>query len=314
MPTCAKGPTRAPSRNCAEARDGRLPGPYPADVAYQEPEPAVSTRNADSTPPQRSALVWRFMAVWFARFLRRHLNALRLARRGRPEASGHPGPIVIYSNHPSWWDAATLVLIADRLFPERETFAPFDARMLERYGVFRRIGAFPVDLESARGAAQFLAASRRVLGEPNRLMLITAQGRFADVRARPLGLKAGVARLPEIAPGALFLPLALEYAFWDERGAEAFCAFGAPIASADLLALPRPERLARLESDLAATLDALSRDVVARDPARFEPLIAGAKGVGGLYDGWRRLRATLTGRPFDPAHRTDDASAGRRAS
>ena len=59
------------------------------------------------------------------------------------------------------------------------------------------------------------------------MIWITAQGRFADVRARPLGLRPGVARLAEIAPDALFVPLALEYAFWDERGAEAFAAFGA---------------------------------------------------------------------------------------
>lgn len=268
---------------------------------------------ADSAPPPRSAFVWRFMAAWFARFLRRHLNALRLARWGRPDAAGHAGPVVVYCNHPSWWDAATIVLLADRLFPGRPSYAPFDAQALARYGLFRRLGAFPVDLDSARGAAQFLQAARGILAARDSVLWITAQGRFADVRARPLGLKAGVARLPEFAPKALVLPMALELAFWDERGAEIFCAFGAPLPAADLVALARPARLARLEADLTATLDRLSADVIARDPARFEPLVSGEKGVGGLYDGWRRLRAALGGRPFDPAHRQDGA-AGKRLS
>ncbi|MRI55850.1 glycerol acyltransferase [Methylobacterium sp. DB1607] len=262
-------------------------------------------------PPERSPRLWRFMAAYFDRFVRRHLNALRLARWGVPADGTGMGALVIYSNHPAWWDAAILIVAADRLFPQRESFAPFDAAMLEKYGIFRKMGAFPVDLDSARGAAQFLAASRAILGAPNRAVWITAQGRFADVRARPLGLKPGVARLAEIAPEATFLPLAVEYAFWDERGAEAFLAFGAPLAAAELRALPRPERLARLETALTATLDRLSADVVAREPERFETLLAGRRGVGGVYDGWRRLAAALTGRRFEPGHRSGDAEEMR---
>ncbi len=254
-------------------------------------------------PPERSKRLWRFMSAYFDRFVRRHMNALRLARWGRPAGIAARAPLVIYANHPAWWDAAILIVAADRLFPERESFAPIDAVMLEKYGIFRRMGAFPVDLDSARGGAQFLSACRAILGQPGRVLWITAQGRFADVRTRPLGLKPGVARLPEIAPGATVLPLAIEYAFWDERGAEACLAFGAPFTADELLALPRPERLARLEDALTATLDRLSADVIARDPAAFESLLSGRRGVGGVYDGWRRLAAALTGRRFEPGHR-----------
>lgn len=258
----------------------------------------------------RSGLAWRFMAAYFGRFVRRHLNALHLAEWGRPEFADHPGSIVVYLNHPAWWDAAVVILLADRLFPARASFAPFDARMLERYRVFSRIGAFAVDLDSPRGGAQFLRAAKTVLRRPGTMMWVTAQGRFVDVRVRPLGLRMGVAHLPEVAPDALLVPLALEYAFWDERGAEAFAAFGPPIPARDLLALARPERLARLEAGLAATLDRLGADVIARDPTRFTGLVAGAKGVGGVYDAWRRLRALAAGRRFDPAHR---AQSRRRA-
>lgn len=257
--------------------------------------------------PARSARVWRFMTAYFSRFLRRHMNALRLARWGAPRRLDHPGPLVVYCNHPSWWDAATTILLSDRLFPGRAMFAPFDARMLEKYGIFRRLGAFPVDLESRRGAAQFLASARHVLAKPENMLWLTAQGRFADVRTRPLDLRPGIAHLAEIAPDALFVPLALDYAFWDERGAEACCAFGEPIAARDLLALSRPERLAHLEAALTATLDYLSADVMTRDPARFLAVIEGARGVGGVYDLWRRLGALVRGRRFDPAHGANEA-------
>ncbi|GJE18529.1 lysophospholipid acyltransferase family protein [Methylobacterium marchantiae] len=249
------------------------------------------------------------MVWYFDRFLRRHLNALRLARWGVPEIGDHSGPIVVVLNHPAWWDAAVVILLAGRLFPDRTSHAPFDAKALEKYAIFARIGAFPVDLDSGRGAAQFLKHSRAVLGAPGQVLWITAQGRFVDVRARPLGLRGGVARLPEIAPDALFVPLALDYAFWEERGAEAFAAFGTPVRGGELLALPRPERLARMEADLTETLDRLCADVVAREPERFTTLTSGGKGVGGIYDGWRRMRAVLAGRRFDPAHHSEEDRA-----
>ena len=248
------------------------------------------------------------MVAWFARYLNRHLDALRLPVWSVPPAADHPGPIVVYSNHPAWWDAAVIILLAGRLYPGRTSRAPFDAAMLARYRIFERIGAFGVDLDSPRGAAQFLAAARSILAAPDGMLWITAQGRFADTRARPLNLRPGVARLAEFAPDTLFVPLAVEYAFWDERGAGAFAAFGAGIAGAELAALPRGERLARLESELTATLDRLSADVISREPGRFRALVTGRKGVGGVYDLWRRFAARLSGRRFDPAHRASNGS------
>lgn len=259
-------------------------------------------KGADLAPV--SPAFWRFMGVWFARYLRRHLDGLSLPHWSAPPGAGHPGPVVIYCNHPAWWDAAVIILLARRLFPGRDHRAPFDAAMLAKYRIFERMGAFGVDLESARGAAQFLAAARAILARPGAVLWITAQGRFQDVRVRPLGLRPGVARLPELAPDALFVPLALEYAFWEERGAEAFAAFGPPMTGASLAALPRGERLARLEGALTETLDRLGVDVMSREPGRFRPLLAGRKGVGGIYDLWRAGAARLRGRRFDPAHRS----------
>ncbi len=251
---------------------------------------------------RRSALMHRFMVRYFERFLVRHMNALRIARWGEPAVAPGDGPVVVYSNHPGWWDAAVYLVGADRLFPQHEAFAPIDAEMLKRYGVFSRIGAFGVDLHSTRGAADFLKVSREILSQPDRALWITAQGRFSDVRERPIGVKPGVARLPELAPGCVVLPLAIEYAFWQERGAEACIAFGPPMRGRDLAALARGERLQRLEEALTQTLDRLSADVVSREPERFRSVLTGRAGIGGVYDGWRRLAAALRGRGFDPSH------------
>lgn len=241
------------------------------------------------------------MVSVFRRYFTRHMNALRIASWGLPTPP-RSGPVIVYSNHPAWWDAAVYILAADRFFPAYESYAPIDAEMLKQYGIFGRIGAFGVDLHSARGAANFMATGSEILSSPTRALWVTAQGRFVDVRERPLGLKSGIAHLIETAPGCMVIPLGIEYGFWLERGAEAFIAFGEPMRGEDLLALSRPERLHRLDGALSSVLDRLSDDVKARDPARFRPVLEGRAGVGGLYDGWRRLSAALRGRTFDPSH------------
>jgi 1-acyl-sn-glycerol-3-phosphate acyltransferase len=241
------------------------------------------------------------MVSTFRRYFTRHMNALRIASWGLP-AGPASGPVIVYSNHPAWWDAVVYILAADRFFPSFEGYAPIDAAMLGQYGIFGRIGAFGIDLDSPRGAVDFLRSSAEILSAPNRALWITAQGRFGDVRERPLGLRPGVARLVELAPDCTILPLAIEYGFWLERGAEAFIAFGQPMRGGDLLNLARPARLGRLEAELTATLDHLSADVQSRDPARFRAVLEGRAGVGGLYDGWCRMTAALRGRRFDPSH------------
>ena len=55
-----------------------------------------------------------------------------------------------------------------------------------------------------------------------------APGRFCDVRERPVPIMPGLTRLPELAPEAVFLPLALEYPFWSEKRPEALACFGEP--------------------------------------------------------------------------------------
>lgn len=275
------------------------PSPRPAGIAGRL---AARLPAAERPTTRRNPALVRFFALYFRRFFVRHMNALRVARWGRLAVAAGEGPVVVYSNHPAWWDGATYVLAATTFLPRHESYAPIDAGMMAKYGFFGRIGAYGVDLDSPAGAARFLAASADILSRPDRAIWLAAQGRFSDVRERPVGLKAGIARLPELNPATLFVPLAIEYGFWEERGGEAFLAFGTPIRGADLLALDREARRDRLEAALTDALDALGRDVIARNPERFETVLSGQAGVGGIYDTWKRLRARMRGEAFDPSH------------
>ena len=266
-------------------------------------------RRPDEGSPEvvrlRSARMYRFFEGVMRRRMRGAFHAVRL---GGPEPRDPPAdrPLVVYSNHPSWWDPAFAMVLVGRLFPGRTCFGPIEAAMLERYRFMRRIGLFGVDPGRRAGAAAFLRTSQAVLSEPSRMIWITAQGTFADPRARPLALRPGAARLMARIPDAIALPVALEYPYWNESRPEALARFGAPLEGAGTAAEWEP----RLEAALGDAMDALAADAIARDPAPFREVLTGAAGVGGVYDLWRRARAATRGERFRAEH--DAPGAGGR--
>jgi hypothetical protein len=242
----------------------------------------------------RSPVLCRFFARMMEREMRRGFHKLRLARPGLPAlppATSGGAPLIVYTNHPSWWDPAFFAVLSVRLFGGREHYGPIDAGMLEKYRFMRRIGIFGIEAGTRRGAADFLRIGAAILSDPRRMLWVTAQGRFSDPRTRPLGLRPGTARLLARVPGAVALPLAVEYPFWTEKRPEALARFGAPERDPG-----------RLETALTETVDRLAEDAMARDPARFETVLSGRAGMGGVYEAWRRAGAALRGEPFQPEH------------
>jgi len=242
---------------------------------------------------------------WFARYLRRYFarnfTGVRVARSGA-RTDGLASPVVVFSNHASWWDPILYMLVAHERFPGRPGYGPMDARALEKYRFFRRLGVFGVEQDSRRGAATFLRTARAVLARPGAMLWMTAEGGFNDPRRRPVRFRRGLGHLARALDGAWMLPLAIEYPFWNERHPEALLRFGEPIRVVRGDAHDADEWTAKLERALEATQDALREDAVSRDPARFERLVSGEAGVGGVYDLWRRIQSGLRGRPFRAAH------------
>lgn len=218
----------------------------------------------------------RFFGAYTAWFLVRRFDAVRVLR-GRGLARAEGSSLVVYANHPSWWDALIFVAVARLMAAERRAFAPMAAHMLERHRVFRRIGAFPVELDRPAGARAFLEVSRRLLSCPDTLLFVTPTGRFMDVRTRPLGFRPGLARLAVAAPEARFVPLAIEYPFWEEPRPEALVAFGEPIAGEEIATAPGEVRTGRLEGALVRVMDLLAHHAQRREPADFDVVLGGRR-------------------------------------
>lgn len=295
----------------------------------------MNQRDPAILPPRSHGFSRVFM--WYSRrLLAKDFNAVRalksqtldmLSRADTDGEYAQATPILIYMNHPAWWEPILCGALAGLYFPGAEHYAPIDADALKQYPFFGKLGLFGVELADGHatraGARRFVQVGRAALAQPNHLLWVTAQGAFRDARRRPVTLMPGIAHLLKrlgapvaattpgastpgaVTPGVRVIPLAVEYTHWFERRPECLLHFG-PIRSAtDLLAEAHDHNLsphALLERDLTQAMDRLAKASIARDHAAFRTLIQGRGGVGGLYDLWRSAIAALTGRRIHTRH------------
>lgn len=263
------------------------------------------------TPPVVLPRKWPWMFNGFRkyarRYVRKHFHAVRLSNSSAPLPTPD-APTLVVLNHPGWWDPLVCVLLTHRFGEARDHYAAIDAVAVEKYRFFTRLGFFGVDTHTFRGAAGFLRTGGAVLSRPDRVLWVTAQGRFSDVRTRPLALRSGVGHLAARLVAGYVVPLAIEYSFWNERTPEALARFGTPLVIGDARGRSGRAWTAAIEAALTDTLDCLNREAMTRDPTRFTTLAAGRTGVGGVYDGWRRVKAWATGSRFEPAHEPTGAN------
>jgi hypothetical protein len=203
-----------------------------------------------------------------------------------------------------------ICLVLSRFIANRDQFAAIDAEAVKQYGFFKKLGFVGVDTKSLRGAAEFVRTAATILSQPNRVFWVTVQGRFTDVRERPLGIQAGVGHLAARLTSGVVLPIALEYTFWTERTPEALVRIGEPLRIPDHPGLSGKGWTSLIEAEMTRNLDTLNAEAMARDPAKFAAILSGKSGVGGPYDWWRRLKSWVGGRKFDPSH--DAAMRGKR--
>lgn len=281
---------------------------------------------------------------WYSRrYVAKHFHAVRMARSGGGDALraklDEGRPVVLLMNHAAWWDPLVGMLAHERLFPGRRAYAPIDAAALGRYRFMERLGLFGVEPDTRGGGRRFLEVGERVLAASDTVLWLTPQGRFADPRERPVQLRPGAAHLARRCPHAVFVPLAVEYPFWEERTPEVLLMVGQPV---DLLtavrengvpkslhngAIPETpanhrtgetpaspsktterrtagaaELTARFAGALEEAQDELAKLSLARRTADFDVWLRGRTGIGGVYDLWRRVKAWSTGRRFRPEH------------
>ena len=166
---------------------------------------------------------------WFARDadmrVRRQFSALRVRGLDRARRALEQGPVLVVSNHTSYWDALLVLQLGVRILGAR-TFAMMDATNLRRLPFFALVGAFGVDRSSAVDGARAVRYAAKLLAAPRTLVWIFAQGRETPVTARPLGFHGGSAAVARLAKDARVLPLAIRYEHGEQPRAIIYVSIG----------------------------------------------------------------------------------------
>ena len=252
-------------------------------------------------PPNISSPILKFFRHIVRRYLARHFHAVRLSSAIQFVDDGRP--LIVYANHSSWWDPMISIFLAESFMPHRNHYAPMDAEALTRYGILRRVGVFPVEMKTVRGAAQLIRTGEAILRRGG-VLWITPQGQFVDARCKPLIFKPGLAslatRVSDSTTSCVVLPLAIEYPFWNERLPEVLLCFGYPL---EVAADETAESLqARMTDALDITMGELCNLAVRRDPGAFTTLMLGSRGVGGFYALGKHIKALAFRQPYQPEH------------
>lgn len=260
-----------------------------------------------SSPERRSPVslppIRKRQLAWFTRYVEwylcRNFHGLHFLQMSSLESLAGL-PLLVCLNHPSWWDPLIGLHLSQRFFPQRYHAAPIAADGLAKYKFFERLGFFGIPSDRHQRAFRFLEVGRAVLSRADGALWVTAQGAFTDVSV-PIRFESGVGYLATLLDRFVFLPVALEYAFWNERFPEAFVCFGAPVIVNGRKS-SASDWTARFTDSLQETVERLTTKVILRDAQLFEPLLQGRTGVGGIYDVWRATIAKLQGKQWQPAH------------
>lgn len=257
------------------------------------------TGRGDAILPGRwNARFFSFFAWYSRRLVARNFHGLRLSRDSCAEGLDADGrPVIVALSHSSWWDPIAAVLIKDALMPSRASCSPMDRVQLERFGFFRKIGIFGIDPDDP-GAAGPMAdyVMERMREHPRPTLIITPQGRFADVRA-PVEVRPGTAllaaRMAREGRAPRVVGMAVEYPFWIDRKPEMLVRVSEFEPPEDGTRASSWQRA--IERGMAGNAAALAALAVARDPAPFRTLIGrGSGAVHPVFDAWARMRGRST--------------------
>jgi 1-acyl-sn-glycerol-3-phosphate acyltransferase len=215
-------------------------------------------------PSRRSAA----FTAWFAGHARGriHKSFGRVFVRGLARAREVAGraPILVVSNHTSWWDPLVLLHASEHLL-RTEGHALMDARNLRRLPFFSLVGAFGVDLDEPSDGAAAVRHAARLLDRPGRMVWIFPQGDERPITERPLGFRGGAAQVARVARSAVTIPAAIRYEHAAEELPRLYLSFGAALPYDRDVAAARASEEAAVLTEMSAIEASISGKSVEGD-------------------------------------------------
>lgn len=187
-------------------------------------------------------------------------------------------PLLVYCNHTSFWDG----FIAHQLCEaaKLDGYCLMEEANLSRYRFLARIGAFSVKRDDPRSTLPTLRYTRELLQRDRAAVFFFPEGDIRPFGQWPLQLRPGL-QLFARSTGALCLPIAIRYAFFEDELPDVLVSPGTPHAFQSLEhAQAELEVRARSLADL-------------RSVEGLTPVVRGSRGVAQIWDSVRGYKEAL---------------------
>lgn len=243
----------------------------------------------------------RFVA-WFSRHaekrFQRTFRAVRVRGIEHLEAALVAGPVILVSNHTSWWDPLVCLVVGHRMV-RCDGYAMMDAGNLRRLPFFARMGGFGVDRSGTGLAEESLSYAANLLDRAGRLVWVFPQGDERPIHLKPLGFRRGAAVVWERVPQARVVPLGITYVFAEREQPYLYLSFGPALTGSEL---PDVEaRRAAMEAAVEAELVCIQAALEQPDPTFIDRLRSTPRRLDRVAEwvlAWlnRRFRKEIKGR------------------
>lgn len=135
---------------------------------------------------------------------------------------------IYYLNHTSWWDGLIPLLLNRKLFKQNAR-AMMEDKQMQQHGLFKRIGAFSVNLEDPRSAVRSLRYAVESMDRPHSSLFIYPEGKIHPFQTRELQFREGLAWIVSQVPDADVIPIGIYIHTAKHDKPELFLKIGSPI-------------------------------------------------------------------------------------
>lgn len=203
---------------------------------------------------EKNRFIQHLARAYVKRRLGRTFSDVRILGASRLRAALDRGPVIVASNHVSWWDPLVMVHLDAKL--KSDAYCLMDKANLDGLRFFSWLGALPLDRSSPRASLRDLERAAILLSEPGRMLVVFPHGEQRPAHL-PLEFRSGVHSL-FTKTGAPVYPLALRYDFHQSDRPVIHLALGEPLSERNLR---REEFLRRLEGSVREQLELVDREI-----------------------------------------------------
>ncbi len=184
-------------------------------------------------PTNRRRLFEHFFAWHVTGRFAKRFSAVRVRGLEHLRAERDRRPILVVSNHTSWWDPLLMFHLSFRGMNKLEGHALMDAKNLRALPLLGWIGAFGVEIGDKADGERAVQYGAEQLSRAGKFVGVYPQGRERPITERPLGFKQGAARMALLAKvEPAIVPLSVRYEHGRHEKPEVLANIGPAIARA----------------------------------------------------------------------------------